>query len=161
ENLQKFRYQPITTVYLRYPTPIRLKTPMIGIIHGIGHWIFDRFVAGQPDILSIVMTGFGPHSDLNHTTLVEKVASEISRLFPRLPAHLDYRVICEKRAAFSCDVGINDYRPLNTSPLSNLFLAGDYTQTGYPATLEGAIQSGVKAAQCIILSDSHSKDIHE
>lgn len=147
-NLSKFYYQPITTVYLRYPHPINLQKPMIGFINATLHWMFDRSFADQADILSIVITGNGAHTLVSHTELVKKIQHEIKSVCSTTP--IDYRVVTEKRAAFSCDVGINAYRPAPCTPLRNLWLAGDYTASSYPATLEGAVQSGIKAAQLIL-----------
>jgi len=58
-----------------------------------------------------------------------------------------YRVIKEKRATFSCAPETLVNRPANKTVFKNLFLAGDYTDTGLPATIEGAILSGRKAAE--------------
>lgn len=150
-HLGTFQYQPITTVYLKYAEPIQLKWPMIGILNGTAQWIFDRAFSDQPDLLSIVITGPGSHHSLTHSHLVQLITSELASIDPkfRIPP-LGYRVICEKRAAFSCDAHIAQYRPGNASPIPNILLAGDYTHADYPATLEGAIQSGVMAAQLII-----------
>jgi hydroxysqualene dehydroxylase len=150
KNLEQFHYQPITTAYLQYPEAIQLKTPMIGLVNTQGQWIFDRAFANQANILSIVITGKGEHLELNHADLVQKLDTELRILFPKFQkgAPLDYRVICEKRAAFSCTVGIAAYRPAQITPYPNLYLAGDYTQAYYPATLESAVRSGIKAAQC-------------
>lgn len=154
-NLSKFYYQPITTIYLRYANPVNLIKPMIGFINATIHWMFDRSFAGQPDVLSIVITGNGPHSALTHAELVEKILAEIKRTCPELHATpIDYRVITEKRAAFSCDVGINAYKPDTTTSYPNVWLAGDYTEPDYPATLEGAVRSGIKAAQLILYKDA-------
>ena len=59
-------------------------------------------------------------------------------------------VIREKRATFSADVGIDELRPMHRTTIDNLWLAGDYTATGYPATLEGAMRSGVQCAELIL-----------
>ncbi len=153
-HLEKIQYQPITTVYLRYSTPIQLPHSMIGIINGTAQWIFDRAFSDQPNILSVVITGTGSYSELNHPALVEKILNELKILLPALKAPvLEYRVVCEKRAAFSCDVGINENRPANATPVDNLLLAGDYIHPDYPATLEGAVHSGIKAAQWVLLNN--------
>ncbi len=156
-NLLKFHYQPITTVYLRYPYPIHFKKSMIGFINAKAHWMFDRSFTGQPNVLSIVITGKGSHTSLSHAELIAAIQNDIKKCYSNLAAFqplqitpADYRVITEKRAAFSCDVGINDYRPSADTPIPNLWLAGDYIEPSYPATLEGAIRSGIKAAQLIL-----------
>ena len=61
-------------------------------------------------------------------------------------------VIKEKRATFSPSPGLEAIRPLPNTSFPNLFLAGDWTATGYPATIEGAVMSGRKAAELV-----HSK----
>jgi uncharacterized protein with NAD-binding domain and iron-sulfur cluster len=58
-------------------------------------------------------------------------------------------VIKEKRATFSPSPGLEAMRPLPETTFSNLFLAGDWTNTGFPATIEGAVLSGKKAAELI------------
>ncbi len=148
ENLLKFQYQPITTVYLRYKTPIEFEIPMIGFINSTIHWVFDRRLTGHPNILSVVITGDDVHLSLEHSQLITKITTEINAAFPKFKqTPLEYRIIREKRAAFSCHVGVNHYRPNNTTSIPRLWLAGDYTQTYYPATLEGAVQSGMQVAQ--------------
>ncbi len=143
ENLYKFTYQPITTVYLKYSNPIQFKTPMIGFIDSLSHWIFDRGFSGNPKILSVIITGEGEHLKMTQEELLKIVSQEIKCYDPNLGNPIDYKVITDKQAAFSCEVGIESMRPSHITPVSNLFLAGDYTQTGYPATLEGAILSGI------------------
>lgn len=151
----EFHYQPITTVYLKYAKPIELIKPMIGFINATLHWMFDRRFAGQPNILSIVITGKGPHTQLSHAELIAKILTEIKAAFPKFQeAPLDWRVVTEKRAAFSCDVGINQCRPAISTAIPNLWRAGDYLEPSYPATLESAIRSGVKAAQLILSKDA-------
>jgi uncharacterized protein with NAD-binding domain and iron-sulfur cluster len=55
-------------------------------------------------------------------------------------------VIREKRATFSCVTGVDSLRPPQRTPVSGLWLAGDYTDNGLPATLEGAVRSGLSCA---------------
>ncbi len=61
-----------------------------------------------------------------------------------------YRVLTEKRATFSCTPEMNKIRPDNRTSYQGLILAGDYTNTGLPATIEGAIISGKKAASLVV-----------
>ena len=77
----------------------------------------------------------------------------LARALGPLPALLDWKTITEKRATWSCVPGLP--RPGNVTPMPGLFLAGDYTAdfdttNGYPATLEGAVRSGVKCAHLIL-----------
>lgn len=151
-QLQTFRYQPITTVYLETTKPVNLPSPMMGLIHATGHWLFDRRLNNQANILSIIFSGEGAYRNLDSAQLVQSLLAELTPLFPALQHIVQHRVITEKRAAFSCEVGINHQRPTAKTPYPKLWLAGDYTQTGYPATLEGAVRSGIQAAEQVLLT---------
>ncbi|HLU02655.1 MAG TPA: FAD-dependent oxidoreductase, partial [Advenella sp.] len=65
-----------------------------------------------------------------------------------LPAVLGHELIIEKRATFAATPGLA--RPGTATPWPGLFLAGDWTDTGYPAVLEGAVMSGIAAAQATL-----------
>jgi uncharacterized protein with NAD-binding domain and iron-sulfur cluster len=79
-------------------------------------------------------------------------AGEVTKYYPRAAeARLEHSlVIKEKRATFSPRVGTDLHRPDCRTALSNLFLAGDWTATKLPATIEGAVQSGVEAASAVL-----------
>jgi uncharacterized protein with NAD-binding domain and iron-sulfur cluster len=80
--------------------------------------------------------------------LARSVYEEILREIGPLPPLLWHRVIAEKRATIEVSVGLE--RPSVATPLDNLHLAGDYTQSDYPPTLEAAVRSGIAAAQRVI-----------
>lgn len=149
-SISQFRYEPVTTVYLQYPESVCLEQPMQGFIHGYSQWIFDRRICGQPGLMAIVISSRGTHMQMDKNDLAAAVQNELGQYFPDWPQALDYQVIREKRATFSCHVDINKLRPDNQSGVNGLWLAGDYTQTGYPATLEGAVRSGLQCAEQII-----------
>src|SRR5205085_209678 len=77
-----------------------------------------------------------------------RVVTELRRLFPPLTAAqlLRARVVTEHAATFSAVPGVDRWRPAQHSPLHNLLVAGDWTRTGWPATMEGAVRSGYPAA---------------
>ena len=87
---------------------------------------------------------------MTNEALIELVRLEIARMKPEWPSPLSTKVLREKRATFSCDENVNCQRPGVETPVTGLYLAGDYTNTGYPATLEGAVLSGIRAAEKII-----------
>jgi uncharacterized protein with NAD-binding domain and iron-sulfur cluster len=85
------------------------------------------------------------HQDLTQDQLALAVAAELQQKFAFPEAPVWYKVIAEKRATFSCNAHL--VRPDQRTSVPNLWLAGDYTAGDYPATLEGAVMSGVKCAK--------------
>jgi squalene-associated FAD-dependent desaturase len=149
DNLKQLTYQPICTLYLQYPEEVALTEPMIGLNGMTGQWIFDRRFADQPGLMAVVISAHGAHMRLDTETLAQLVIDELSEYFdwPEPQQHL---VVREKRATFSACVDVDALRPSITTPVEGLWLAGDYTRSPYPATLEGAVRSGVQCAQAII-----------
>ncbi len=153
-RLAQLRQEPITTVYLRYPEQVAMSGALQGIQDGLGQWIFDRRVAGHPGLIAVVISGRGEHLDLDNAALGARIQAELARLYPDWPAPLALRVIREKRATFAALPGVDALRPTTSTPVAGLWLAGDFTATGLPATLEGAVISGLRAAQAIRLTQN-------
>jgi len=149
-HLQQFDYEPICTVYLQYPESVQLPAPMLGLLGSIGQWAFDRQICDQPGLIAVVISSSGIHMEWPNSQLVDVISRELENLFPAWPQPTSTQVIREKRATFASLVNINQSRPANQTAIEGLWLAGDFTQTGYPATLEGAVRSGVQCAQQII-----------
>ena len=147
--LDRFRYQPIATVYLQYPAETRLDFPMLGMAGGHVQWVFDRgALCGQPGLLSCVISADGPHMALAHDALAQSAQAELQALLGPLSSAEWQQVIVEKRATFACTPNLQ--RPTVATPHPHIFLAGDYTAGDYPATLEGAVRSGVQCAQTLL-----------
>ncbi len=156
ERLKALEYQPIVTLYLQYPaTKPLLSQPYYGLHNTLGQWVFDRGYSDQPGTLAVVISAEGPHLSMERSQLIEAVEAEITQLFPQLPPPIDSWMIQEKRATFASTVGVNELRPGNQTAVPNLWLCGDYTDTQYPATLEGAVRSGVASARQIIDNIPH------
>ena len=146
---ETYDYQPIYTVYLQYPNHITLPQPMLGLVDITSQWVFDRGqLCGQQGLMAVVISAKGNHQKLTQDMLALKVAQELHQAFPHLTKPLWHKVIAEKRATFSCTVNLP--RPANTTPYPNLFLAGDYTYADYPATIEGAVRSGIACANLVL-----------
>ena len=144
-RLGRIEYEPIHTSYLQYPERVALPFPMLGFQGGLAQWAFDRgSLSGQRGLIACVLSGAGMHESLAQHELAAALHTELAGALPGLPAPRWTRVIAERRATFSCRVGID--RPANATPIPNLLLAGDYTASDYPATLEAAVRSGVAAA---------------
>ena len=146
--IERLRYQPIHSVWLQYPESIALPSPMLGFSRGLIHWVFDREkLCGQRGLIGAVISAEGAHQDLAQDELGARAHLELRQRLGRLPAPLWQRVIAEKRATFSCTVGLK--RPPQATPLRNFYLAGDYTASDYPATLEAAVRSGIRCAELV------------
>jgi squalene-associated FAD-dependent desaturase len=146
-KLSQFTFEPITTVYLQYPRDVQLPQPMIGLVDSYSQWIFDRRICNQPGLMSVVISSSGPHMKLDRQQLADLVIKEIAYKFPALPKPRSSFVVREKRATFQCSMNIDAIRPENHTPVQGLWLAADFTDTGYPATLEGAVKSGIECAR--------------
>jgi squalene-associated FAD-dependent desaturase len=146
---EKFSYQPIYTVYVQYPESVKLDNPLIGFTQGYGQWVFDRgLLCGQPGLLAVVISAEGPHQKLTQEALAAEIIVQLATAFPALPQALWHKVVAEKRATFACIPDLQ--RPQQRTSMDNLYLAGDYTAGDYPATIEGAIRSGVTCADHVI-----------
>ncbi|CAG9932708.1 hydroxysqualene dehydroxylase HpnE [Candidatus Nitrotoga arctica] len=149
EQIAAIPHQPIYTLYLQYPEQVRLPQPMLGLDRCFTQWLFDKGqIAGQHGLIAAVISAQGKHQNLKHELLAQKVAQEICEQLGIMEAPLWHKVIAEKRATFSCETNLP--RPAHTTMLTNVLLAGDYTAGDYPATLEGAVMSGMLCAKTII-----------
>jgi squalene-associated FAD-dependent desaturase len=155
QMIEAMRYQPITSVYLQFDGPVRLPSPMTGLARGVAHWLFDReAICGQRGLIGAVISAEGPHQGLPQDELAQRVHAELAAQFGPLPALQWQRVISEKRATFAATPGLR--RPPQQTPLKNFWLAGDYTASEYPATLEAAVRSGIACAHGILGDLGHT-----
>jgi hydroxysqualene dehydroxylase len=148
-----FDYQPITTVYLQYPPATVLPLPVMGLCHGLGQWVFDRGVCcDQPGLLAVVISAHGVLS-ADRSSLVQKCIAELNQALAGYGWQLAQpewtQIITEKRATFSCTPDLA--RPPTHTALAHIYLAGDYVAGRYPATIEGAVISGIAAADAVLV----------
>jgi squalene-associated FAD-dependent desaturase len=155
-SLRSFDYEPITTCYLQYPPHTTLPQPFYALLDDgassdWGQFVFDRgqLDAGHAGLLAVVVSASSEAIAPGHQALTAAIAAQLAKVFrqPALASPEWAQVITEKRATFSCTPALA--RPANATALAGLAIAGDYTACDYPATLESAIRSGVRAAQCI------------
>lgn len=145
-QIDALRYEPIYTCYLQYGPQARLPFPMLGFSGGLLQWAFDRGVLdAHPGLIAAVISARGAHEDLERGDLVARIDAELRDALEEADSLQWSRVIAEKRATWSCRPGVE--RPDNITPMKNLYLAGDYTASDYPATIEAAVRSGLRAAQ--------------
>jgi hydroxysqualene dehydroxylase len=151
EQTESYEYQPIYTIYLQYQRNTALSAPMLGLTGGVSQWVFDRgILCKQHGLMAVMISAEGKHQKLTHDALALKVAQELQAAFPQLTKPLWHKVIAEKRATFTCKVNLP--RPAHMTPYPNIFIAGDYTYADYPATIEGAVRSGINASNFILNS---------
>lgn len=161
-TLRGFAYEPITTCYLQYTSTTRLPQPFFALLDdpdntdggaAWGQFVFDRgqLDPAQAGLLAVVISASSAAIQDGHQALGGALASQIAAAFkqPQLEQPLWSKVISEKRATFACTPGLA--RPANDSGLERLMLAGDYTASDYPATLESAVRSGQQAARELLL----------
>jgi squalene-associated FAD-dependent desaturase len=147
-QINSLDHQPIYTVYLQYPAHVTLPHPMLGLHQRYSQWLFDKGrIAGQHGLLAAVISAEGIHQELSQEELAQKVIAELRDEFGIAEQPTWFKVIAEKRATFCCSPNLK--RPSQLTPLPCLLLAGDYTAGDYPATLEGAVMSGLKCADVI------------
>lgn len=157
ETLSRFEPRSIATCYVRIEQHQRLPAPVLMFDHSkLGpdqpaQWVFDRvFLMGEEvrAQLSFVIScadNLGKRDDLE---LAQLLVAQLKQAWPAYRGTvLDARCFREKRATFAAVPGL--IRPTTETPHRRIFLAGDWTDTGYPAVIEGAVASGIKAADLI------------
>jgi squalene-associated FAD-dependent desaturase len=156
-NLQRLETSPITSVHVWYDRPV-MELPHAVLVDCVGQWVFNRGEVGAGEhYLQVVVSAARQLRALGQDEIERSVTEELSRLFPAaVPAAIRrVRVITEHSATFSAVPGVDRWRPGQASPLRNLLLAGDWTATGWPATMEGAVRSGYQAAQELLRRLGH------
>jgi squalene-associated FAD-dependent desaturase len=160
DTLRAFSYLPIATLTVRLAGPYRLPSPMMLLYDDPatgrdGQWVFDRGallgLPGNRAELTIVISEASTLADRPRDTAIAQLVVQLREQLaahpdglPDLPDVTDASLIIEKRATFAAVPDL--VRPANRTPWAAVTLAGDYTDTGYPATLEGAVRSGLAAA---------------
>jgi squalene-associated FAD-dependent desaturase len=153
-GLEKLQSVPILGVHLYFDRPI-LTTSHLALIEGPLQWLFRKDASGR--IIHGVISAARDWINVPREQALSQFEQQIRAVLPGASeAKLERGVVViEKRATFSVLPGTNQIRPNQSPPqdgLPNLFLAGDYTKTGWPATMEGAVRSGYLAAEGVMQS---------
>ena len=130
-----------------------MKLPHLVLVDCVGQWVFNRGEAGCGEYyLQVVVSASRQFRGLGHEEVERRITTELASLFPlaREAALLRSRIVTEHGATFSAVPGVDAWRPVQTSPIANLFIAGDWTATDWPATMEGAVRSGYLAAESLL-----------
>jgi squalene-associated FAD-dependent desaturase len=151
--IERFAYEPITTVYLQYADARRLPPRFEALVEApvlrhYGQWVFNRgaFSPEQRGLAAVVISAGGTEEEPTLDALAEAVAAQLSTTYG-VPAPTAARAIVERRATLACVPELE--RPAAGTALPALALAGDWTASPYPCTLESAVRSGNAAAALI------------
>jgi len=124
--------------------PAKELSPITGVVNGTVEWLF-----AFPDRLSVTISAADRLLDTPRETLAEQIWREVCAI-ARLDAPLPrWQIVRERRATFAATPGQNMQRPPPETAYRNLWLAGDWTATGLPATIESAVRSGHRAAELV------------
>jgi len=140
-----FTHSPITGVHLWFDREITT-LPHATLLDRTMQWMFNR---DRGRYLQLVVSASRDLTDLSRNEIVELAVGDLRLFFPRvLEANLvKAHVVKEMRATFSAAPDTEALRPGPVTALPNVYLAGDWTRTGWPATMEGAVRSGYIAAE--------------
>jgi squalene-associated FAD-dependent desaturase len=173
-----FASAPITSVHLWFDQPIT-DLPHAVLVGRLPQWMFARQSPdhwsgcngqGPPPAKSprpmvgalnasecyyqIVISASHDLAGRNRESVIDEVLTDLQAVFPAAKDArlLRWQMIAERDAVFSVRPGLDGQRPLQQTSLPGLFLAGDWTRTGWPATMEGAVRSGYLAAEAVLAS---------
>ncbi len=146
---------PIVDIHLWYDRPV-MDSPLAAFLDSPVQFVFNKsLIQGsnrRGQYLCISLSGAWDYVDRPKAELIEEFSAEMARLLPRArEATLERSlVVKEKRATFRSAPGAGKHRLPQATPLPNLYLAGEWTDTGWPSTMEGAVRSGVFAADALM-----------
>jgi squalene-associated FAD-dependent desaturase len=177
KNLRRLRYSPITGVHLWFERPV-MQEPYLAFLDQTVQWIFNKTLlydaatgfgndpsagdgAGAPggQYLQLVISASYGLVSKSRQEILDLCLSDLKNVLPaaRTTKLLKGTVVKEVAATFSPEPGSDSWRPGAQSPVARLWLAGDWTRTGWPATMEGAVRSGYIAAEALLAASGQSQ----
>jgi len=164
-NLDKIKVAPITGVHFWFDRPV-MTEPFVTLLDTTTQWIFNKTAlyadsngavqnpaSGQ--YLQLVISASYDLLQKSRQEIIDLCLEEIRQALPaaRTAELVKATVIKEAAATFSPEPGVDRWRPKQHTAIPSLFLAGDWTDTGWPATMEGAVRSGYLAAEALLDSE--------
>ncbi|MGA8182740.1 MAG: hydroxysqualene dehydroxylase HpnE [Terriglobia bacterium] len=150
------RPAPIISLYFWFDRPVT-DLEFVGLRGTTIQWLFNKgkILGNGENFVSLVLSGAHDHVARSKEDLRETALRELTSLLPGMrDARLTHSLVIKERfATFSPCVGVDALRPAAVTPVRGLYLAGDWTDTSLPATIEGAVQSGYTAAEAILRSN--------
>ena len=135
------QHSAILNAHFLYPAPAQA-VPILGVIGGTAEWIF-----AFEDRISVTVSCADRLIDRDREELAQLLWRDVTAAYGLSATLPPWQIVKEKRATFLATVEQAAKRPPAATEWSNLLLAGDWTDTGLPATIEGAVRSGQKAAK--------------
>ena len=178
EGLRHLKTSPITGVHLWFDRAV-MAEPFLTLLDHTTQWVFNKsLLSGGPETnggkarpmrkagegpaeeeaapggqyLQLVISASYDLVPRSRQEIIDLCVRELGAVLPatRTAKLLKATVIKEINATFSPEPGVDRWRPAHESPAKGLFLAGDWTRTGWPATMEGAVRSGYLAAEALL-----------
>ena len=146
-DVSAFEHSPITGIHLWFDRPVT-DLPHATLLDRTIQWMFNKH---QGRYVQLVVSASRSLAQMPRADVIALAIKELTEFFPAVrDAQLEKaHVVKEIRATFSAKPGLEAHRPGNCTSVGNLFLAGDWTKSGWPATMEGAVRSGYLAAEAV------------
>ena len=173
-HLDKIRTSPITGVHFWFDRPV-MDEPFVTLLDTSTQWVFNKTAlyadssadpmgAGNPkdtQYLQLVISASYELLEKPRQEIIELCLAELRHALPKArdAQLLKSTVIKEAAATFSPEPGVDRWRPRQGTKIPGLYLAGDWTQTGWPATMEGAVRSGYLAAEALLCASGTPRSI--
>jgi squalene-associated FAD-dependent desaturase len=138
------KFRAIVNAHFRFDPPAGMP-PILGVVGGLVEWLF-----AFPQRLSITISGADRLVDLPREELAQAIWRDICKAAGIVADLPPWQIVRERRATFEATPEQNALRPGASTDRKNLFLAGDWTDTGLPATIEGSVRSGNRAADLVL-----------
>lgn len=151
-GLEQLDTAPIAAVHLWFDRAFT-DLPHAVLVGRLGQWMFRRessVAAG--DYVQVIISAAGHVTERDRQEVIDEVLEELQAIWTGAAAArvIRSRLVIEHRAVVSPQPGSDRFRPGQVTPWTGLFLAGDWTRTGWPSTMEGAVRSGLMAAEAVL-----------
>ena len=154
-SIGRLEWSPILNLHILYDRTV-MSLPFCAFVDSPLQWVFNRnAIAGDPtggaQSVTISVSAAWDFIGMPREELAPVFLAEMAEAFPAAGKAnvLNVTVVKQREATFRCLPGTGRLRPGPFTPLSNLFLAGEWTNTGWPSTMEGAVRSGQQAARAV------------
>jgi squalene-associated FAD-dependent desaturase len=137
------KFRAIVNAHFRFDPPAG-QPPILGVVGGLVEWLF-----AFPGRLSVTISNADRLVDRPREELAQAIWADIRKAAGVEGELPPWQIVRERRATFEATPEQNALRPGAITPYKNLFLAGDWTDTGLPATIEGSVRSGDRAAELV------------